>query len=292
VMLAPLVIALIERGDLPVLPYLFALAIGANIGSVMTVVGNPQNMIIAHAAPLSYAEFGRVLAPIGVVNLGLAVAILRGIFRQDLRSRAVVLRPSVIVAPDRALLIKTGVCLALVVAGFVSGLQLAWTALGDATLLLLISGRPPRQLMAQVDGPLLLFFGALFIIIAGLEAAGVLTLASTWVLPLFHAPGLLGIVHFSWVSVLASNVFSNVPYVLVAAKWVTQGANPHRLWLLLALTSTFAGNLTLFGSVANVIVFETAGAQARIGFWQFLRIGAPLTLSTTTVGVALLLVWS
>jgi len=59
-------IALIKRSDLPVLPYLFALAIGANIGSVMTVVGNPQNTIIAHAAPLSDVGFARVLAPIGL----------------------------------------------------------------------------------------------------------------------------------------------------------------------------------------------------------------------------------
>jgi Na+/H+ antiporter NhaD/arsenite permease-like protein len=125
VMLAPLVIALIERSDLPVLPYLFALAMGANIGSVMTVVGNPQNMIIAHAAPLSYVEFARVLAPIGIVNLGLTVAILGGIFRQDLQGRTIMLRPSAIVALDRALLIKASVCLALVVAGFVSGFQLA-----------------------------------------------------------------------------------------------------------------------------------------------------------------------
>ena len=159
-------IALIERSDLPVLPYRFALTIGANIGSVMTVVGNPQNTIFAHAAPLSYVEFARVLAPIGVVNLGLTAAILRGIFRQDLQRRTIVLRPSVTVALDRALFIKTGVCLALMVAGFVCGLQLAWTALGGATLLLLTAGRPPRQLMAQVDGPLLLFFGALFMIIA------------------------------------------------------------------------------------------------------------------------------
>jgi Na+/H+ antiporter NhaD/arsenite permease-like protein len=120
----------------------------------------------------------------------------------------------------------------------------------------------------------------------------VLAVVSGWVYPWFHAAGLLGIIHFSWVSVLASNVVSNVPYVLVAAKWVAQGADPHRLWLLLALTSTFAGNLTLFGSVANVIVFETARAHVRIGFWEFLRIGAPLTLLTTAAGVALLLVWS
>jgi Na+/H+ antiporter NhaD/arsenite permease-like protein len=62
--------------------------------------------------------------------------------------------------------------------------------------------------------------------------------------------------------------------------------------LLLALTSTFAGNLTLFGSVANIIVFETARGHVRIGFWEFLRIGAPLTLLTTAAGVTLLLVWS
>jgi Na+/H+ antiporter NhaD/arsenite permease-like protein len=146
--------------------------------------------------------------------------------------------------------------------------------------------------MTQVDGPLLLFFGALFVIVAGLDAARVLAVVSRWVLPWFHTAGLLGIIHFSWVSVLALNIVSNVPYVLVAATWVAQGGDTHRLWLLLALTSTFAGNLTLFGSVANIIVFETARGHVRIGFWEFLRIGAPLTLLTTAAGVTLLLVWS
>jgi Na+/H+ antiporter NhaD/arsenite permease-like protein len=292
VMLAPLVVAMIERSDLPVRPYLFALAAGANIGSVMTVVGNPQNMIIAHVAPLSYTQFSRVLAPVGVVSLGLTVAILHGIFRHDLKNGKIELRANSAAVLDRPLLMKTMLCLALVLVGFISGLQLAWTALGGAALLLLISGRPPRQIMAQVDGPLLLFFGALFVIVAGLEAVGVLALVSRWVFPWVHAAGLLGVMHFSWVSVLASNIVSNVPYVLVAAKWVAQGADSRRLWLLLALTSTFAGNLTLFGSVANVIVFETARTHARIGFWEFLRIGAPLTVLTTAVGVALLLVWS
>src|SRR5919204_2960525 len=292
VMLAPLVVAIIERSELPVRPYLFALAAGANIGSVMTVVGNPQNMIIAHAAPLSYTDFSRVLAPIGMVALGLTVAILRGMFRHDLKNGKIELRANSAAILDRRLLIKTSMCVVLVLMGFISGLQLAWTALGGAALLLLISGRPPRQIMLQVDGPLLLFFGALFVIVAGLEAAGVLAVVSRWVFPWFHAAGLLGIMHFSWVSVLASNIVSNVPYVLVAAKWVAQGADPHRLGLLLALTSTFAGNLALFGSVANVLGFETARAHVDIGFWEFLRIGAPLTLLTTAAGVALLLVWS
>src|SRR6266498_5756856 len=159
VMLAPLVIAMIERSDLPVIPYLFALATGANVGSVMTVVGNPQNMIIAHAAPLSYVEFARVLAPIGLVNLGLTVALLRWIFRDDLKTQTIALRSGSTSVLDCPFLIKTLTCLALVIVGFVSGLPLAWTALGGGTTLLVISGRSPRQIMGEVDGPLLLFFG-------------------------------------------------------------------------------------------------------------------------------------
>src|SRR2546428_703393 len=174
VMLAPLVIAMLERSDLPVLPYLFALASGANIGSVMTVVGNPQNIIIAHAAPLSYLAFARVLAPIGVLALGLAVVLLRGFFCQELQHRTIVVHASVTTRLDRALCIKSLLCLGLVLMGFLSGLQLAWTALSGAT----------------------------------------------------------------------------------------------------------------------VLVFETARTYVRIGFWEFLRIGAPLTLLTTAAGVALLLVWS
>jgi Na+/H+ antiporter NhaD/arsenite permease-like protein len=113
---------------------------------------------------------------------------------------------------DRALCTKSRLCLGVVLVGFISGLQLAWTALSGAAVLLLIAGYPPRQLLAQVDGPLLLFFGALFILVAGLDAAGVLRWVATGVFPLFHAPGLLGLVHFAWVSVLASNIVSNVPY--------------------------------------------------------------------------------
>jgi Na+/H+ antiporter NhaD/arsenite permease-like protein len=291
VMLAPLVVAMIERSDLPLTPYLFALAAGTNVGSVMTAVGNPQNMLIAHAAPLSYVEFSQVLAPIGLVSLGLTVVLLRGLFRRDFKNHAIALRPASTAGLDRPLVMKTFACLVVVLAGFIGGLQLAWTALGGAALLLVISRRPPRDIMAQVDGPLLLFFGALFVIVAGLGAAGGLAALATWIVPLFRTPGLLGIVHVTWISVLASNLVSNVPYVLVAAKWVAQTEDSHRLWLALALASTLAGNLTLFGSVANVIVFETARAQVRVGFWDFLRIGAPLTLLTTAMGVVLLWAW-
>jgi Na+/H+ antiporter NhaD/arsenite permease-like protein len=288
-MLAPLVIALIERSDLPVRPYLFALAAGTNIGSVMTVVGNPQNMIIAHAAPIPYLVFARALAPIGLVSLAVTAAFLSWLFRSDLARAAMGVRPGGPSRLDGGLVARTFACLALVLVGFVAGLDIAWTALAGATLAVALSGRPPRQILAQVDGPLLLFFAALFVIVAGLDAAHVVSWAARWVMPLTGG-GVVGTLHFTWVSLLASNVVSNVPWVLVAIKWIGLGGDGLRRWLLLALTSTFAGNLTLFGSVANVIVFETA--RDRIGFWEFLCVGAPLALLTTAVGVALLLWWT
>jgi len=174
--------------------------------------------------------------------------------------------------------------------GCAIGLQLAWTALGGALLLMLISGRPPRQILSEVDGPLLLFFGALFVVVAGLSRSGLLALAGEGLAPTLREGGISGLVKFSLVSVLASNVVSNVPWVVMAATWLPHGPGHEREWLTLALSSTFAGNLTLLGSVANVIVFEIARERCAIGFWRFVAIGAPITLLTTAAGLAV--VWA
>ena len=106
-------------------------------------------------------------------------------------------------------------------------------------------------------------------------------------LPHHHHAGLL---KFSLASVLASNMVSNVPWVVIAATWLPHGPGHEREWLALALSSTFAGNLTLLGSVANVIVFEIARERCAIGFWRFVAIGAPITLITTAAGLAV--VWA
>ena len=177
----------------------------------------------------------------------------------------------------------------LVSAGFAAGLHLAWTALAGALVLLIISGHRPRRLLAEVDGPLLLFFGALFVVVAGLDRSGALA-PGRWLAAAAPGDTLTGLGRLALVSVLASNVVSNVPWVVVAATWLGHGPGHEREWLVLALTSTFAGNLTLLGSVANVIVFEAAGERCRIGFWRFLAVGAPITLATTVVGLAV--VWA
>ena len=289
VMFALLVIMLVERSGIPILPHLFGLAVGANVGSVMTVVGNPQNMVIAGAAPLPYVSFARVMAPAGLIGLAVATALLLMMFRHELAVRGVRHAAASTPEVDRRLLIKTLACFTFTSVGFILGFQLAWTALGGAVILMVISGRPPRQILSEVDGPLLLFFGALFVIVAGLDRSGVLAQASARVAPSLQDGGVIGLLKFSLVSVLAANVVSNVPWVVLAATWLPHGLGHQREWLVLALTATFAGNLTMLGSVANVIVFETARERCAIGFWRFLAIGTPITVVTTAVG--LVVVW-
>ena len=95
--------------------------------------------------------------------------------------------------------------------------------------------------------------------------------------------------NLAWFSVAGSNIFSNVPFVLVAGKWIPGFANPELMWKVMALATTFAGNLTILGSVANIIVVESARQHIKIGFWDYAKIGIPVTILTTIIAVAILL---
>jgi len=95
--------------------------------------------------------------------------------------------------------------------------------------------------------------------------------------------------NLAWFSALGSNLFSNVPFVLVAAKWIPGFAEPELMWKVMALATTFAGNLTLLGSVANIIVVESARGHVGVGFWDYARLGIPGTILTTVVGLIILL---
>jgi Na+/H+ antiporter NhaD/arsenite permease-like protein len=95
--------------------------------------------------------------------------------------------------------------------------------------------------------------------------------------------------NLTWFSVIGSNIFSNVPFVLVAGKWIARFVEPVLMWKVLALATTFAGNLTIIGSVANMIVVESAPEHLEVGFWDYARFGIPITILTTAAGVLVLL---
>jgi len=208
-----------------------------------------------------------------------------------------VLRQTVIHRPhaqpralDRRLLVLTLAVLALVFAGFVAGLNLSWTALGGGALVMVLAKRDTHQVLKLVDWNLLLFFAALFIVVEGLNKTGLPDQAYR------HVEGVFGISvasqawNFAWFAEAGSNVFSNVPFVLVAGKWINNFAQPELMWKVMALTTTFAGNLTIVGSVANIIVVESARGHVELGFWDYARFGIPVTILTTVAGM-LILMW-
>jgi Na+/H+ antiporter NhaD/arsenite permease-like protein len=288
-MLTPLVIAVIRRGKLPLLPYLIALATSANIGSVATLVGNPQNMIIGHFSHIGFAQFSATLAPVAVIALTINYLILRIGFRNVLRHA--VIEEKLRGAPklDRSLFALVCIIFVLIFAGFIAGLHLAWTALAGAALVMVLARRDTHEVLKLVDWHLLVFFAALFVVVEGLSDTGLPDSIYWRLQPLFGSSAPAQTWNLAWFSTLGSNVFSNVPFVLVAGKWIPRFADPELMWKVLALTTTFAGNLTIIGSVANMIVVESAREHLEVGFWDYARFGIPITILTTVAGVVLLL---
>jgi Na+/H+ antiporter NhaD/arsenite permease-like protein len=233
--------------------------------------------------------FPRRCLPVAAVSLAISYFILRFSFRDILKKAVIVRAGAPLPLLDRPLLIKTGFAFALVVCGFLAGWNLGWTALSGAALLMVLARRDTHAVLEQVDWHLLVFFAALFVVVGGLNDTGLPDALHERVQARFGGHAASQAWNLAWISAVGSNVFSNVPFVLVAARWINSFAQPELMWKVLALATTFAGNLTILGSVANVIVVESARGYVEIGFWDYAKIGVPITLATIVPGTILLL---
>jgi Na+/H+ antiporter NhaD/arsenite permease-like protein len=285
----PLLLEITERAAIPATPFLLALATSANIGSVMTLTGNPQNIIIGHYSGWSWSGFALRMVPIGLICLVVNWLILELIYHRSLTTATlncqnIALHHETV---QKKLAFKS-VCVFIgLIVAFLVGAPMDFAAVSAATILLVWANRPPKLALKAIDWSLLLFFAGLFIVVEGFvkDTQDILNL---WITHLGTQVHLKSIMQISFSSVLGSNIFSNVPFVLIVAHWVKQMNEPRFVWLLLALTSTFAGNLTLFGSVANVIVAQGAQQKSPLRFTDFLKAGIPITIATVIIGVLLL----
>jgi Na+/H+ antiporter NhaD/arsenite permease-like protein len=279
-MLAPLVIETMKRLGRRPLPYLLALAMASNIGSVATITGNPQNMMIGSFSHLPYVAFAAALTPIaalGLILLFVAIATFHSTdFFRTADPGSVALRPRI----HPALLAAALGATVLAIIGFFAGVAPEKVAIVLGALLLLYPMKPQR-VYREIDWSLLLLFVGLFIVLAGAEKA----LLAPGLRDAIAQAGLADVPVLTVVAAVLSNLVSNVPAVLVLAPFLKGIAEPDRAWLVLAMASTLAGNFTILGSVANLIVVEQARRHAvTIGFWAYFRIGAPLTLATLALG--------
>ncbi len=168
-----------------------------------------------------------------------------------------------------------------VLVGFFCGFSPALVAAAGGAVLLIQRRHSPQAIYGDVDWSLLMLFLGLFLIIGGAEQAGI----SQQLLGVAERLNLHNSLIFTAVVTLLSNIVSNVPAVMLLKGLIPQFHDPQNTWLMLAMSSTLAGNLTITGSVANIIVVEKARGEAHIGFLDYMKIGVPVTLATLAIGL-------
>lgn len=285
VLLAPALVRLVHRHRLPAVPFLLALATGANTGSAATLVGNPQNMLCASLGGLGYLDHLVLTLPGVALALVANAAVLRLLYRRSLAAATLQEGDGGAPEPLPARARVTVLVVGGTAAAFLLGGDLAFTAAGGLVVLMLVHRRDTRELWRHVDWAVLLFFAGLFVVVGGLVRSGLPARLFAAGLPDGTVGDPVALLGLSTVFLVGSNVVSNVPFILVVQDQLPQLADPRLGWELLAVVSTLAGNLTLLGSVANVIVAEAGRDVGGLGFLEHLRAGLPVTLVTTAVAV-------
>jgi len=281
-----LALSLIEAKLNP-LPFLIGLAVSSNIGSAATIIGNPQNMLIGQTGRLDFAEFFIWCGPPSLFALVAGYLILLGIFRQriydqgeEMRLERRQSRPPF----NRWQTAKGIFAILILMALFFTPVPREISAISIAGVILCSRQIKTKDIMGLVDWHLITLFCCLFVIIHGISREDYLN-------RIVHQLGDMGIdLHnlpiLTGISVVFSNFFSNVPATMLLIPFLDPGVPGQ--WYSLAVSSTFAGNLFLLGSIANLIVVEQAlSFNIRISFWQHAKIGIPVTL----VSLLILLLW-
>lgn len=296
-MLTPLVCGVTLRLKRPPIPYLVALATASNIGSAATITGNPQNILIGTSSGIGYLPFLARIGPISLIGMLIVIVLVRWIYRRDFAPGATwsisPMTPPHVGAEPMTLTTATQIAYApvlpkslIIIAGmllaFFAGVEVPVAALVAACGMLISRSIKSERVLALIDWPLLVLFLGLFIVTGSLETTGVSAMLFERVAGIAQG----GVAPLTVVATVLSNTISNVPAVLLFRPLIPQFADPKQAWLTLAAASTLAGNLTLVGSVANLIVAEQAAKFGlKLSFREFLRAGVPITLLSLLVSV-------
>ena len=284
--LAPILIEAARTLKAQPQPFLLALATASNIGSTATITGNPQNMIVAGYAHLTYGGFVVRLAPVAVAGLVIDYAIIAYIYRDQLRQIRRTSTSGALRAPraPRLLMWRSAVIALGALVGFILGYPTYLVALTAGAVALFTRRIKPERVYHLIDWTLLLMFAGLFVVVAGFETTGLQNQAVN----LVGAQNLRNPAVLASVMTVLSNLVSNVPAVMLIQPLYHSIENQNSA-VVIASASTLAGNLTVLGSIANLIVLEEARKhQVVINFWEYLRVGLPLTIITLAIGIAMI----
>jgi Na+/H+ antiporter NhaD/arsenite permease-like protein len=291
--MTPLVISACTLAKLRKTPYLIAVALASNLGSALTPIGNPQNILIKIASGVDTLYWVTRMALPTVLSILSAFLILRIIHRRDTRGSFTCSFPEPrTMITNRAGATAAGiVTLATIVAFLTSdltGVPIALVAVvGGAAALLVSADR--RQAIKEIDWGTLVFFAAMFIVMSTVASSGLLGYLFEPFGQWLFAGGAASVASIFGLSLLVSQVTSNVPFVSIALPAFQNAGASASQYLSLAAGSTLAGNMTILGAAANVIVLEAAeGRGSGFSYTEFFKSGFPVALATSAITIATL----
>ncbi len=285
----PVIIQICRSAKLNPIPYLIAEILASNIGSAMTITGNPQNILIGMQSGIPYTYFLLHLLPVSLIGMILIILLIKPFFRYEFKDENhLVFQGEEFSYHFKSMKISVPIFIGIIILFFFShtfNISIPLIALAGASLILILGKIKPSKVIKEVDWVLLLFFAGLFIVVQGIEKVGVLDrfINNTPVSNNFE-----GIVSLHALSLVLSQIVSNVPYTILMLP-ILKSASSDLLWLSLASAATLAGNATIIGAVANLIVIEVAKKyDVDIGFWQFFKVGIVITLITLIISIIIL----
>ncbi len=282
IMLTPIVIEITVALKRNPIPYLIGLVTAANIGSSATIIGNPQNMIIGISSGISFSKFALYQTPVALAGLFIAWVVIALIYKKEFKKTHFEKIHVEQIRPFKPLLTKSLIASALMVVAFFSGMSIPMAALGGAALLLITRRLKPERVFSEIDWGLLVFFAGLFIVTKSIETAGFGKYLSITLEPYLTK----NTTSLALSSAALSNIVSNVPAVLLYRPFIPNLISPEKGWLILGMATTLAGNFTLLGSVANLIVAETAKKYSiNISFMEYLKAGVLITILSLSIGI-------
>jgi len=301
VLIAPVTVLIAEILGISPIPYLMAEALLSDTGGVATLVGDPPNILIGSAANLGFNDFLLRLAPIVFVAWLAVLFLLKFLFRKELAEkpedpealmhldeRASLQDP---IALRRILIVLAGVIL-LFFLHTALHLSPAFIAILGAAAALLWVKPDVEEVLKEVEWSVLLFFSALFVVVGGLEASGLLDLLAETITSMAASDVLLTGIILIWAGAILSAIVDNIPYTIVMIPIIQQlgatGIDIGPLWWALALGAGFGGNGTPIGSTANIITIKISErTRTPITTRLWLRTGLPVMIVASLIGTLL-----
>jgi len=289
----PVVIAICKGTKRQPLPYLIAEIMASNSGSALTITGNPQNILIGIQSNFAFGQFMLYMFPIAFGSLLIIFFTIKFFFKNEFANS-----DRLICTLEKeewnyaSMKFSIPIFILVIVAFFFSKefhVSYPVIALSGGSLVLLLGKIKPSKVIKEIDWVLLLFFASLFIVVSGIEKYELLD-------PLIYHfkmnATFSGILSLHGLSLVLSQIVSNVPFVILMNPML-KPLHDNLLWLALASSSTLAGNFTIIGAMANLIVIEIAKKQGiQIKFFQFLKLGAIITFFSFVLSISLIYIYT